>query len=218
MAFHINFDELNRRYAREHGDNLRSMPYDQFFGEMDLSEEQKEKREKTAREIEQFIILALASMYYLEEAGSYDYGPVMNDISRNYSELLVELGISLTAFFETSHPDSVAAEIVTATMNHPDDPYFYSEDRAMLIAENEANSIYNDSEYADAILTGKTRKQWRAILDNRTRDSHRDMNGTEISIDEPFEVNGYLMMFPRDEMMGAGPEEIVNCRCSALYY
>lgn len=218
MAFHINFDELNRRYAKEHGDDLRSMPYDQFFGEMDLSEEQKEKREKTAREIEQFIILALASMYYLEEAGSYDYGPVMNDISRNYSALLARLGVSLTAFFEASHSDSVAAEIVTATMNHPDDPYFYSEDRAMLIAENEANSIYNDSEYQDAILTGKTRKVWHAIMDNRTRETHRDVNGTDLPIDVPFEVGESLMQFCRDLSLGAGPEEIVNCRCTTLYY
>ena len=215
MAFHINFDELNRRYAKEHGDNLRSMPYDQFFGEMDLSEEQKEKRERTAREIEQFIILALASMYYLEEAGSYDYGPVMNDISRNYSELLARLGVSLTAFFEASHPDSVAAEIVTATMNHPDDPYFYSEDRAMLIAENEANSIWNDADFEDAILTGKRYKTWKAIMDNRTRDSHRDVNGTTLPIDQYFEVGDSLMFFPRDS--SANPEEVVNCRCVALY-
>ena len=218
MAFNVNFDQLNKLYVQEHEGDLRSMPYDQFFGEMDLSAEQKAKRKKTAREIEEFMILALVSMYYAEESGTYDLGPVMKHISDSYRELLVKLAIPLTAFFEASHPETVAAEIVTATMNHPDDPYFYSEDRAMLIAENEANSIYNDSEYQDAILTGKTRKVWHAIMDNRTRETHRDVNGTDLPIDVPFEVGESLMLFCRDLSLGAGPEEIVNCRCTTLYY
>ena len=185
---------------------------------MDLSDEQKERRLDTAKRIERFILPAIMSMYYMEESGGYDYSDASETISDGYRELLEALGISMTAFFSASHPESTAAEIVAATMNHPNDPYYFSMDRVMLIAENEANSIWNDGEYQDAIMTGKRWHRWSAIIDSRTRETHREVNGVTLPISEPFEVGGHLMMYPRDEMMGAGPEEIVNCRCSALYF
>lgn len=218
MAFGLPFDELNRLYEESHRDSLRSMPFDRFFGEMDLSQEQKDKRKKTAREIQQFMLLAIMSMYNMMEAGGYDFSDASRIITQRYNDLLDELGLSLTAFFVASHVESTAAEIVSATLNHPDDPYFFSTDRARLIAENEANSIYNDAQFQDAILTGKTRKGWRAIIDSRTRGTHVIANGTEIPIDQPFEVGESLLMFPRDVSLSPDPSEIVNCRCTAYYF
>lgn len=213
----LSFDELNKLYEGEHGDNLRSMPFEQYFGEMGLSQEQKDRRIETAREIQGFMRLAIMEMYYELHEGDYgEYDP-SGTIMDNYNSLLDRLGIPLTAFFAAMHVESVASEIQLSTMMHSEDPYFFSEDRAMLIAENEANSIWNDSEHQDAILTGKTRKTWDAIIDKATRDTHRDINGTTIPIDEPFQVGDSLMMYPKDESMGAGAEEIVNCRCSVSY-
>lgn len=213
----LSFDELNRLYEEEH--TLRSMPFEQFFGEMDLSQEQKDVREDTAEKIEKFMRDALIAMYYMMQDGVFDYGEAEEAISKPYNDLLKELAIPLTAFFTMSHVISVTTEIISATLNHPDDPYFYSNDRAKLIAENESNSIWNDSQYQDAILTGKRWKKWSAIVDSRTRATHLDVNGTTVPIDTPFVVGGYLMMYPRDDMTGnAPPEEIVNCRCTALFY
>lgn len=212
------FDELNKLYAEEKDGDLRSMPFEQFFGEMDLSPRQKERRIRTAREIKDFMMIALAELYYGFREGDYtEYDP-FTTVKENYSSMLERLAIPLTALFEATHPNSVAADIVAATMNNEDDAYFYSEDRATLIAENEANSIWNDSEFQDAILTGKTMKRWSAILDRRTRETHRDINGIAIPIMEPFMVGDSMMMYPHDESMGASAEEIVNCRCSVTYY
>jgi len=216
MAFGLPFDELNRLYEEDHRDSLRSMPFDRFFGEMDLSQEQKDKRKKTAKEIQQFMLLALMSMYHMMEEGGYDFSDASRIITQRYNDLLDELGLSLTAFFAASHVESTAAEIVSATLNHPDDPYFFSTDRARLIAENEANSIYNDAQFQDAVLTGKRYKTWHAIMDNRTRETHREVNGTTIPIDQYFVVGNSLMFFPRDS--SADPEEVVNCRCTATYF
>ena len=213
----VNFDELNKLYAAEKGDDLRSMPFDQFFGEMGLSSEQEEKRIETAREIKAFMMIAIAELFYEYREGDYwSYNPA-NTIRDGYKSMLERLGIPLTALFLASHAEELAAEVVDATLRNPDDAFFFSEDRATLIAENEANSIWNDSEYQDAILTGKTRKTWNAIMDKRTRDTHRDVNGTSVPIDELFYVGDSLMMYPRDESMGASAEEIVNCRCWATY-
>lgn len=52
-------------------------------------------------------------------------------------------------------------------------------------------------------------KEWIATLDERTRDSHRDMDGERVPYDKPFS-NG--LMFPGDP---SGPgREVWNCRCT----
>lgn len=55
-------------------------------------------------------------------------------------------------------------------------------------------------------------KQWRATLDNRTRDSHARLDGTTIELEELF-PNG--IMYPRDPT--GTPDEIMNCRCHLRY-
>lgn len=214
----MTFDELNRLYDREHEGHMRSMPYDEYFGEMDLSEEQIDRRKQTARDIEEFTLFALLSLYYQIQIGAYDYSYVSSGMSSSYNALLERLGTEFTAAFRQQHVDLVVSEIINTTLQNMDDPYVYSEDRARFIAENEANSVWNDAEYEDALLTGKTRKRWSAILDKRTRDTHRDVNGADIPISELFVVGDSLMAYPRDDAHGAGAEEIVNCRCSVIYY
>lgn len=52
-------------------------------------------------------------------------------------------------------------------------------------------------------------KEWIATLDERTRNSHRDMDGERVPYDKPFS-NG--LMFPGDP---SGPgREVWNCRCT----
>lgn len=54
---------------------------------------------------------------------------------------------------------------------------------------------------------------WESSGDGRTRESHDEMNGQEVSWDEPFKTpSGIFLMFPGDP---SGPaEEIINCRCN----
>lgn len=58
----------------------------------------------------------------------------------------------------------------------------------------------------------KVGKTWKATLDNRTRDSHADLDGVTIPIDELFD-NGLLK--PRDP--NGALSEICNCRCRLGY-
>ena len=211
----LSFDELNKLYAREKDGDLRSMPFEQFFGEMGISQEQKDKRIDTAEDVKVFMLIALQEMYYEMHEDAYgEYNP-SETIRSGYRSLLDRLAIPLTAMFAALHADELAAEIVSATMNHPDDPYFFSEDRATLIAENEANSIWNDSEFQNAILTGKKHKTWVAIKDKRTRETHRAVDGTTLRIDEYFSVGEAMLLYPR--MSCEYPEEVVNCRCTLIY-
>lgn len=55
-------------------------------------------------------------------------------------------------------------------------------------------------------------REWMAVHDDRTRHEHRLLDGQVKGIDEPFEVEGYKIMFPGDP--AADPEMIWNCRCT----
>ena len=55
-------------------------------------------------------------------------------------------------------------------------------------------------------------KEWVATLDDRTRHEHRLLDGEVVPLDEPFEVDGYSIMFPGDP--DAAGHLVYNCRCS----
>lgn len=56
------------------------------------------------------------------------------------------------------------------------------------------------------------KKAWMATLDNRTRDSHVELDGQEQEIDDEF-TNG--LMFPGDPE--GEPAEVYNCRCRMVH-
>jgi hypothetical protein len=88
------------------------------------------------------------------------------------------------------------------------------EQRANIIALNEANWKWNNEEYYEA-KDGKKTKTWHTALDERVRFSHMAVEGVTIGIDEYFIVGGYPMLYPLD---GNAPiSETANCRCSVSY-
>lgn len=60
----------------------------------------------------------------------------------------------------------------------------------------------------------ETVKVWMATLDERTRWMHRDLDGQERPINEPFEVGEYTIMEPGDP--DADPAMVYNCRCTMV--
>ena len=60
----------------------------------------------------------------------------------------------------------------------------------------------------------KVKKRWVATLDSRTRDTHQELDGQEVPVNEPFEVDGMEIMYPGDP--SAEPELVYNCRCSMI--
>jgi len=61
------------------------------------------------------------------------------------------------------------------------------------------------------------RKTWRISGLPNTRDSHQDLNGTTVYMNEPFRARGGNLMYPGDRSLGADASEIINCRCHAVY-
>jgi len=60
-------------------------------------------------------------------------------------------------------------------------------------------------------------KTWWSAQDRRVRPSHQEAHGQTVAYDQAFAVGGAAMMRPGDSSMGAGPEEVINCRCAVLF-
>ena len=96
--------------------------------------------------------------------------------------------------------------------------------RAENIARTESLSILSAArqEAMDQVIeqTGIDRSNvtriWHATKDNRTRDSHAEMDNQEVAMDQPFESGlGNELMYPGDPSAPAADR--VNCRCSISY-
>lgn len=95
--------------------------------------------------------------------------------------------------------------------------------RGETIARTEAIQALNKSQheaFQQAVDMGATsssavQRVWdSAGNDGRTRDTHLQMDGQTVGMDEPFRFpGGSLAMFPGDTSLGAPAEETINCRC-----
>lgn len=89
--------------------------------------------------------------------------------------------------------------------------------RARTIVRTEAGRVMEQATYDEALKAKKAGadvvKQWSAIRDGRTRDSHRKLDGQIRELDEYFEVDGHKAMHPHG--FGLASED-VNCRCTML--
>lgn len=217
----------------------RSKPYEKYFGEMRISQARKDRRKRVAEDIEEAMI---AYMESLITAGAYGLLAIMaGSIADEYKQRYIEIARehAIADEFILDHADDYVDGVMENTTSavkrlseaeqadsegNGDDTtlgalrWYLSEDRAILNGEDQANYIMDHTELVEALESGYTRKGWRSMRDRRVRDTHREVDGTVIPIEEPFEVGGYLMMTPMDDSMGAPDEEIAGCRCSLDYY
>jgi hypothetical protein len=94
--------------------------------------------------------------------------------------------------------------------------------RAKTIARTEVHSMVMEANNetiaaeAEAVgMTEQTKKVWTAGMDLRVRETHLEADGQKVSLDEKFEVGGYMLSFPGDPSGPAG--EVINCRCIMTY-
>lgn len=101
--------------------------------------------------------------------------------------------------------DTIAAQNVGMTES------FSKEAEAQVLNDPESEATVDGEPVA-----GNLKKQWNAILDNKTRPAHVEADAQymaePIDIDESFEVDGEELQYPRDP--SGSPENIINCRCS----
>ena len=219
----IAFDEINKLVS---GHGLQSIDIDRYFDEMDLSKMDAENRKKFTRKLRDDIFVVFSMVYLALMYGAEN--SIIN--AKNYLRdafLDAVNEFTVADSFLTSYAETFADEIVDATVRNQGavftegesdgydrGAYFFSDDRATFIAENEANVVFNYEQYRDAVRSGKKFKQWITMRDERVRHTHARIDGVIVKIDEFFQVGDCLMRFPKDLLYGI-PEEIIGCRCTA---
>ena len=211
----LDFDEL---HILDDGSEGRAiLSHDEWFGAMKgLTDRQRKDRIRFAQEWEDEVIAILILLKLYDE-----YGMKIDDLKarmlrevRSLVEKVVTVNSEIIEYLE-----DYVRRFFEVTFRHLQDPYYTSDDRARDNGNQEASTIYNRKEYEEAKANGAKFKTWHTMLDDRVRDSHTEMEGETIQMDDLFLVGPSMseMRFPRDWSHGASPEEIINCRCWLTY-
>ena len=239
------FDRINRLDSE--GNNLyklRSMPYEQYFGEMAfLSDEEKEERIALAEDLEDvmmflmFLVVSQSNYSYMAAISSVEIKETLRqrmvDTVSNHVEIDGELQEQINDFIDdatdttfeylvilNSMIDSTSTDArptATGSENETDAEFYLSDDRARLLAEEESNSIFNYMGFDQAVMLGYRTKTWVTMADAFVRRTHVPMDGKTIPINELFQVGDSFMRFPRDQKYNARLKEIARCRCGIKY-
>lgn len=89
--------------------------------------------------------------------------------------------------------------------------------RAARTAMTSAENAGRVDSYKRAERIGiKVEQEWMATLDERTRDTHRELDGQHVPVGKYFVIrsNGHKLRWPADP--AAHPSEIWNCRCTLV--
>lgn len=192
----MKFDELNR---------LR-----RFFSTMEITEGEKEKRVSLGKLLyDAFFYVFLMMKTEVRVKGEIDKEYYKQSLDNRIRDALKDLP------YDEEYIPKLTEDVIETTARHLDDEYYFSKERALLVAQNESNTVYNSFDYQTAKKSGKKYKTWKAEIDNRTRLWHEEVDGVKIPIDEMFQVGEDLMRFPHDYT--ASPENIINCRCTCIY-
>lgn len=208
----MTYDELNQMNAGK-----RSIDYETYFGDMEITEQEKERRISLAERFEDEFLFILAYLFTLQQYNQViDWIEIQQRFEAGY---LAAIKGSVNADeYIKSYARRFAYDVAEATKNHETDPYYYSMDRSIFMSENEANFAWEHQDYAEALKAGKKRKKWVSMRDKRVRHTHREADGKVVKIREPFLVGNSLLLCPGDTSLGADSSEIVACRCIVKYF
>ena len=207
----LSFDELNDLVA-----NKRSMSFEQFFGEMDLSDEEIQQRIELAEKLEDGFLFVLALLFTMQQYNAVNWERARQEYESRYLSALAGY-VTITPYIRQYVRD-MSYDIMDSTKKHQAEYYYYSPDRGKFMAECESNTTRSYQCNEDAIAQGKTMKRWLTMGDKRVRATHKEVGGTLKPIGEPFYVGGSLMMFPRDTRYSPPNSLVCGCRCSIIYY
>lgn len=186
--------------------------YEEYFGEMELTDEEKEKRIELAK---QFEVLFLFFLLAYSKQQKIDYESM---IYEKYTLIAMEfLKQDKVPAYVDDYARRLADDVVRTTKEHDGEEFYTSAERGMLISANEANALGNYNQQSQAIKAGMRYKTWLTEKDNKVRHTHREVDNVKIGIFESFQVGDSLMMFPKDTSLGASMKEIAGCRCVAKY-
>lgn len=139
------------------------------------------------------------------------YNRLGEDVGKLKTSIRAELSRGIA---NGSSWNEVAGKLSKSFKNTPFSTAF---SRAMLITRTEGHRVQvqsaMDAQQAAKDAGADVLKQWDAALDDRTRETHRILDGQIRELNAPFEVGGKKADAPG---MFGDPAEDCNCRCALL--
>ena len=212
-------DELN--VPKEY----KPIDIDEYFDEIeDMDEDQKQERKDLAKDFRDILMLILMLILADFKAGNpideelyyaITKSRMMEAVDKRMPSITESLYIRIERYIDTN-----VRQIVDSTIRNYDKPYFFTEERAVSIAVDDAMASVNLEELDEAIKAGYKYKVWVTMHDKKVRDSHNLADGQKVEINKPFKVGRCLMDAPmvfneKSEYQDA--KEIVNCRCFLIF-
>lgn len=192
------------------------IPIGQYFDEMKLTKTEKEQRKEFAESMEEVMLFIFMLFLTMREYKYINKQYIIQQLEIRYFGIVSKY-VDIDSYLE-EYIREFSEDTVSVTIKNENTPYFTSDDRAILIAENESHFTFSRNEYYQALKSGKAKKQWMDIQDNKERKTHREVGGMILPIREPFVVGNSLMMYATDHSLNAEAKELINCRCTTRYF
>lgn len=190
-----------------------------YFDEMELPNEEKEKRKEFSESMVDIMIFIFALFSVMRQYDNVNKQFIVSQLQSRYSELVLQY-MDIDKLVD-DYIQQFSEEIVDTTLKYPNEEYYLSDDRATIISVNEANSILGYRQLQEAKEKGYTRKTWITEGDKKVRETHREVDMQEIPLFDYFVVGNSLMLFPHDNLSEYGryaeEKEIAECRCTVQY-
>lgn len=202
LDFTLPFDELNILY----------------FQGMDLSEREQNQRIEKSEELHERIGLFLDMQKEVCQSDPAMFA-FLSDMYLSQLESLYRDVFDSNDNWVNERAKTFSNEIQRATQDYVEQgkaENAFSEERKSKISINESNMYWNYDRHR-RLSSVYAYHTWLSERDDRVRPTHITADGQRVPVDEPFWVGGYRMMYPTDSSLGAGPEEIVNCRCVEIF-
>ena len=192
----MRFDELNQ--------------LKRFFSVMELPQKEKDKRVSLGMLFyDAFFYVFLLMQADVKVNGDIDKDFYIRSLDGRIRDVLEDLP------YDENYIPQLTEDVIETTTRHLDEPYYFSQERALLVAQNEANTVMNRVDFETAKAQGKKYKRWITEKDFKVRLNHALVDEEKIPIDEMFHVGEDLMRYPHD--YNASPENTINCRCVCVY-
>ncbi len=224
------FNRMRKEYARRYIINYEILNTTTY-----LSDFQQALRKHYTRVNEAFLGRVLKSQTKQEKKQEIDD----EEVVLNRAELLLlnwrnQRAIEQSLIINDTNQDQIN-QATTKAIDEADDPSNRGEvvaisssilarwfkTRASTISEfetvNPAETTKNFEARELSTEPLKDDKTWITVGDARVRDSHKAANNQTVNIDSSFSVGTSELKYPADGSLGASIEELMNCRCSAVY-
>lgn len=210
-------DELNIISEKIKQEQILTMLKGYFRGMEGISEEQVEDRANVGLKLFNLAYMLFSMVSSASASGTIqDIDYYIEMVSRRYTDIVAD-EYAIDKYLSEYIP-MFSQQMINTTLENIDVEYYTSDERALSIAENEANTVVNYTDYKSAVEKGCTKKQWLTEMDMRVRKTHIAVENKIIPINEYFIVGNSTMLYPHDAITaGVEAKEIVNCRCNVRY-